>query len=584
MKKCPVCGVMMGDNIARCSMCKYDFQKASGGDASAAVAEAQKVLNQKEEESLARTEAKRSEEEKHLAEIREKINREIQTLTAQFESEKLKLDSEYAAMQKQAIDEKLRLENELAETRNQVEVERNKIREASAEGEKIKQSKIDEGQAKYDEMIKAAEIEQQRMIEQTQQEIETAAAKIDAEYAEVLNKRNQLVEEVEDAQNYLNNVEALKKELEAAQAEQDNILAQKKQEIANTESDLAKIQADFLAEKERLEKEGREIAEKQAGEALAKKEQAEAELAVLTSEKEAVIAEANAQKEQAEAELAEIRTQAQQIISEAEEAAGQRDSIIAEINERQSAIDGELASKSAELQKIIDEKASLDATIADEKAQREAAIAEYETQLNDLNDSVTAWNTKIDEIKGEYEQAQAVIADSKTITVQAQAEAEEIILHAEKHAVFLKEVALGESEKGKLLNEIAEKENIIKDMEKQRDELSSKIEALEASIEALQKKAAAGGFGGGDNGPKEYCVEVVNHNDSSEVDAKGINAVLQSKSKEGWKLVQLINDDGGKLQSSLGDNGGSSGSLAIGAFASSSKEDRVVLIFERTRK
>ncbi len=25
MKRCPVCGVMMGDNVARCSMCKYNF-------------------------------------------------------------------------------------------------------------------------------------------------------------------------------------------------------------------------------------------------------------------------------------------------------------------------------------------------------------------------------------------------------------------------------------------------------------------------------------------------------------------------------------------------------------------------------
>ena len=77
MKKCPVCGVMMGDNVARCSMCKYDFQKASGGDASAVMAEAQKVMDKREEENLARTEARRSEEEKRLAEIREKINEMI---------------------------------------------------------------------------------------------------------------------------------------------------------------------------------------------------------------------------------------------------------------------------------------------------------------------------------------------------------------------------------------------------------------------------------------------------------------------------------------------------------------------------
>ena len=161
----------MGDNVARCSMCKYDFQKASGGDTDAAIAEAQQVLSKKEEENLARTEAKRSEEEKHLAEIREKINREIATITAQFESEKLRLDSEYAALQKQAIDEKLKLESELNETRAEVEKERARIIEARSAGEKAKQEKIDEGQAKYDEMIKLAEQEQQKMIEAAQKEI-----------------------------------------------------------------------------------------------------------------------------------------------------------------------------------------------------------------------------------------------------------------------------------------------------------------------------------------------------------------------------------------------------------------------------
>ena len=50
MKRCPVCGVMMGDNVARCSMCKYDFQKASQGNNEEAAAEAKKILVQKEQE------------------------------------------------------------------------------------------------------------------------------------------------------------------------------------------------------------------------------------------------------------------------------------------------------------------------------------------------------------------------------------------------------------------------------------------------------------------------------------------------------------------------------------------------------
>ena len=76
MKRCPVCGVMMGDNVARCSMCKYDFQKASQGDVNSAAEDAKKVLEQKEQEKIARAEAKRSEEEKRMSEGREKRERE----------------------------------------------------------------------------------------------------------------------------------------------------------------------------------------------------------------------------------------------------------------------------------------------------------------------------------------------------------------------------------------------------------------------------------------------------------------------------------------------------------------------------
>jgi len=49
-------------------------------------------------------------------------------------------------------------------------------------------------------------------------------------------------------------------------------------------------------------------------------------------------------------------------------------------------------------------------------------------------------------------------------------------------------------------------------------------------------------------------------------------------SADGWKLSSVINDEGGKLQASLGSNE-SNGSLSMGAF--NSKEDRVILIFER---
>ena len=82
---------------------------------------------------------------------------------------------------------------------------------------------------------------------------------------------------------------------------------------------------------------------------------------------------------------------------------------------------------------------------------------------------------------------------------------------------------------------------------------------------------------GSGEGPKEYRVEVVGHNRKSEVDVKALNELLKKKSSEGWKLVSAIDDDGGKIISSLG--GAESASLSGGSF--NTKEDRLVLIFER---
>jgi hypothetical protein len=100
MKKCPVCGVMMGDNVARCSMCKYDFQKASLGNNEEAAAEAKKVLIKKEQDNIARAEAKRSEEEKRILEALEKLKRDYSAMQEQFETEKNKLDKEFTTFQK----------------------------------------------------------------------------------------------------------------------------------------------------------------------------------------------------------------------------------------------------------------------------------------------------------------------------------------------------------------------------------------------------------------------------------------------------------------------------------------------------
>ena len=138
-----------------------------------------------------------------------------------------------------------------------------------------------------------------------------------------------------------------------------------------------------------------------------------------------------------------------------------------------------------------------------------------------------------------------------------------------------------ESDKGQYIKTIEEKENKIKEMEKERDALNAKVEQLEASMKALETKIASGAIGGGAaSGPKEYKVESVNHNDLGEVDDKGLATLLDKMTKDGWTLVSVINDDGGKLQSSLG--GEATASLSMGTYTS--KEDRVILIFERPKK
>ena len=157
------------------------------------------------------------------------------------------------------------------------------------------------------------------------------------------------------------------------------------------------------------------------------------------------------------------------------------------------------------------------------------------------------------------------------------------MLNAEKQAVFLKEAALSESEKGSMMKQIDEKEEKIKELEKQikekemeKAELEKKLAALDESVAALEKRVREGISGAGD-GPKEYSVEVVGHNRMSEVDVKALNELLKKKSSEGWKLVSAIDDDGGKIISSLG--GAETASLSGGSF--NTKEDRLVLIFER---
>ena len=126
------------------------------------------------------------------------------------------------------------------------------------------------------------------------------------------------------------------------------------------------------------------------------------------------------------------------------------------------------------------------------------------------------------------------------------------------------------------MKQIEDLENQIKAKEMAPAALEKPLDALDDSIAALEKKVREGGSGSND-GPKEYSVETISHNRMSEVDVKALAEILKKKAAEGWKLVSAIDDDGGKIISSLG--GTETASLSGGTF--NTKEDRVVLIFER---
>ena len=244
--------------------------------------------------------------------------------------------------------------------------------------------------------------------------------------------------------------------------------------------------------------------------------------------------------------------------------------------------------KKAEAEELVKQKDDAESKLKKYEKETEEKQKEFEKQAEE-------WAKQFDSIKNEYDEAQRIIADSKNATVQAEAEAQLIILNAEKQAVFLKDVALSESEKGAMQKTIEEKEKLlaekeqkIAEMESQKKELEKKIAELDKAVKELEVQmresiaaVAAAGGGASDAGPKEYALELIPHNSVGEVDAEGIQKILRRKAADGWTLISVINDEGGKLQSSLGGSEASS-SLSVGAFQT--KEDRVILIFSRPKK
>ena len=568
MKKCPVCGVMMGDNVARCSMCKYDFQKASQGNTEEASAEAKQILEKKAQENIARAEAKRSEEEKRIIEAIEKLQRDYDTLHDKFESEKAKLDSEFSTIQKKKLDEKISLEQAVESIRSDLETVRNRRDEIKAQCDNMEKESKAKSQKEHDEMILAAKQEQERILKETQQQTEQLAIQVEKEFGEAMAKRDELVAEAKEVQDLLNNSEKIKK------ARED--------EIKGLDAQIAKLNEDFEKEKIRIAEESKKVSMEQASEALKIKDAAEKDRDQAIADKEKAIAEANAERDRIVAELEERNKKAQEeldgmteqargVMAEAEEALAKRDSIKKEIDEFQKTA----STQQEELDKVLAEKRSGIEELEAKKTEAENQLTEYYKQQETLTEDIEG-------LKGKLDEANRIIEDSKNATVLAEAAAQEIVLNAEKQAVFLKEAALSESQKGAMLKQIEEKENKIKEIEMEKAELEKKLAAMDESIAALEKKMKEGIMvSGAADGPKEYCVEVVAHNNISEVDVDKLQSILDKKAKDGWKLVSAVNDDGGKIISSLEGSESSASLSSLSQNSFDSKEDRLVLIFER---
>ena len=231
MKRCPVCGVMMGDNVARCSMCKYDFQKASQGNNDEAAAEAKKILDQKQAENIARAEAKRSEEEKRILEALDKLKRDYANTQEQFETERAKLDKEFTTFQKKKLAEQEALEKSVDTIRDEVIEARDKRDSLRKEANEMMAEAKKKSQKEHDEMIEAARIEQQKIYEETQKQTEQLAAQVEKEYAAALAQRDEVIAQAKEVQAMMDNA--------------DKIKAEKEKEIKACEAKIVKLGEDF---------------------------------------------------------------------------------------------------------------------------------------------------------------------------------------------------------------------------------------------------------------------------------------------------------------------------------------------------
>lgn len=598
MKKCPVCGVMMGDNVARCFMCKYDFQKAAREGEEIAREEAAANVRQVELNANERVAEKKAEEEKLLSDTQEHARLELEALQRQLEGEKLRLEQEYVEARKKSLEERTKLDNELAAVRKQIAEENKLLEEERQNRNQYVEETAQIGQEKADKLLKAA-----------QDETAALAIQVQKEYNEAVNRMQQLLDESNRLQS----------ETVASQTALDKI----KQEYASisieTEAARTKVEQTKAELRQQVEKETADLRKQAETEAAEYIEQAKTDAARITSDAETahnnLLTESNQimqqmeiNRKQAEEELNAYIAEAKAAIAAADEAQAARSKAEEDIRRmtEQAASAKEQAEEDArraqeDARKAQDEVKDiiLQTEAARQKAQQEAqsyldevevtrrqAREEVQKILDERQAIQDQAEKEAAELIKEIEEARAGAEESKEARNKALEEAEAIILEAQKRAVAIKELAVSQSEKGRITKELeasrqeaidlaAALQQKLADCEAELAGKDRKVSEIMEELNILNEQKLQAGLVPV-SVPMEYEVEIIRHLPTGEVDSESIADKLAKRGPEGWKLHSLVNDEGGRLQASVG--AGEKYSLASGA---SFKEDRVILIFER---
>jgi len=609
MKKCPVCGTMMGDNTARCFNCKYDFQKAAREGEEAARKDATINVINVENEANGRAAEKKAEGEKIIADAKAKSRLEIEAMERQLEGEKLRLEQEYVEIRRKSLEERSKLDAEMTAIREQVEQEAVLMKDARLQREKLIEGSKAAAQGEAAKIIDQIHEETSRLAIQVQQELAEAMA----EKQRIYDDAARMAEESAAAQkNYaaaqqefdkhMQSVDVIKQQAEVEAAEikrQAAIDAEviKKQAEADSADRFREIEqscADAVAQAQNVQQEAentkRMATEELAGyvaeakAAIAAAEEAENARLKIDDEVQAIMEKAGTYKAQAEEAKRKADEEAAAIYSsiEATKKAAQQEE--QEILRR--AEEAKLKAKNDE-QIYIDE---LESTQSQVQAEIDRIQEERRVLWATAEQEAAALTKELQEAKEMAKEAlearQAAEDQAKEAQRQAAEEAERIILEAEKRAVILKEMGISESEKGRISKkyeevtlagqaEIAALQQALSERSNKLDLSEQKVRDMMEEIDNLRDSQLKAGFIPV-SVPMEYVVEIIAHNSSSEVNAEALAEALGRRGALGWKLHSLVNDEGGKLQSTL--SGAEKVSLTG---TSATKQDRVILIFER---